>query len=812
MATRSFRSALLAGAAFGLFAGTCPAAAQSADAAGAEEAENAVPGDIIVTARKRQESILKVPVVETVLTAETLERAQITGMGALASRVPGLNLGTGPIAIGPQISLRGIGTSSLDAGIDQSVSLNIDGLSLTQGLAYAAGVFDLAQAEVLKGPQALFFGKNSPAGVISLRSNDPGDSLEVIARLGYEAEAREKRGELILSGPLSDTFGMRLAGTASFTDGFFRNRAQNLTPAALGARAPQVNLQEGQSFILRGTALWKPTADFTARLKLNWTRDEVQGDAGQGQFVSCPEGPRAGPSGIRFINAADNCKLGRTFYIVDMDPASFPTVRNQGRPFSTTEQKFGTLELNYSPSDALALTSVTGYYRLDADALINAILTGFSAPPYGADNHLYRHDFTQELRADTDLSGPFNLTAGAFYQKSTIFNRIQLPINRAILPAPAFPNGFLATGSHKISAESYSFFGQARYKIVPTLEFAAGVRWAHETRSDRVTNLAGAAPVDVSLPDNDRFTSSNFSPEATLTWTPTDDFTVFAAVKQGYKSGSFTITTPAPLPHFGDERARGGEVGLKTRLFDRQLMLNLAAYHYEYRGLQVGISIADQTLQQVLVRTLNAAGAKVYGVDFDFTYRPDAIEGLTIGGSANWNHARFTDFADATCYNGQTIAQGCNRTLNPVTGLYTATDLSGAPLVRAPNWQLNGTIDYEMPAGEDHVVRLGVAGQYTSRYTRALGRAPAFFQPGYATVDANVAFAAKDDSWEVSLVGRNLGNKITSGSCTASNWEDGAFFPTLTTGGAANGAAGQPELTCIPRRGRELWLRLTLRN
>lgn len=809
MATGALRVVLLAGAACSCLMSADAALAQS----GIRNAEGtASPADIIVTARKREESILKVPVVENVLTSVQLERAQITGIGALASRVPGLNLGVGPITIGPQISLRGIGTSSLDAGIDQSVSLNIDGLSLTQGLAYAAGTFDLAQAEVLKGPQALFFGKNSPAGVISLRSNDPGDRLEIIGRLGYEAEAEEKRGELIISTPVTDTFGVRLASMASFTNGFFRNRAQNIDSTARGARAPRTNLQEGQSFILRGTALWKPTVDFSARLKANWTHDEVQGDAGQGQLVNCPEGPRAGPSGIRFLNPADNCKLDRNFYIVDLNPASFPTARNDGRPFSKTEQKFGTLELNYDVAKSVALTSVTGYYRLDADALINAILTGFSAPPYGADNHFYRHDFTQEFRADTDFSGPLNLTAGAFYQKSTIFNRVQLPVNRAILPASLFPSGFLATGSHKISVESYSFFGQARYKIAPTLEFAAGVRWAHETRSDQVTNLAGATPVDVSLPDNDEFTSSNYSPEATLTWTPTDDLTLFAAVKQGYKSGSFTITTPAPLPHFGDERARGGEVGLKSRLFDRQLMVNLAAYQYKYKGLQVGISMADQTLNQILVRTLNAAGAKVYGVDFDFTFQPRTIEGLSIGGSANWNHGRFTDFPDATCYNGQTVAQGCDQVFNSATGLFTATDLGGAPLVRAPAWQINGTIDYELPAGENHVLRLGVAGQYTSRYTRALGRAPQFFQPGYVTMDASAAFAAKDDSWEISLIGRNLTNKITSGSCTSSNWEDGAFFPTLVTGGTANGAAGQPELTCIPRRGRELWLRVTFKN
>ena len=181
--------------------------------------------EIIVTARKRQESILKVPVVETVIDSDTLQQSQITDIQAVTTKVPGLFVGTSVLAIGSQISLRGVGTSALDAGIDQSVSLNIDGQQFSQGLTFKSGLFDLAQAEVLKGPQALFFGKNSPGGVIALTTADPKDYFEIIARGSYELVAREKRTELILSGPLSDTLGARLAGTWSDRDGYFKNTA-----------------------------------------------------------------------------------------------------------------------------------------------------------------------------------------------------------------------------------------------------------------------------------------------------------------------------------------------------------------------------------------------------------------------------------------------------------------------------------------------------------------------------------------------------------------------------------------------------------
>src|SRR3984957_3067365 len=126
---RMFRnSALVCTVAAGLLLQSLPVVADELD-------------EIIVTARKREESILKVPVVETVITQQTLEQYQLQNLTDLSSKVPGLSMGDAVLSIGPQISIRGIGTSTLDAGVDQSVSLNIDGLSMTQGLAYNAGLF-----------------------------------------------------------------------------------------------------------------------------------------------------------------------------------------------------------------------------------------------------------------------------------------------------------------------------------------------------------------------------------------------------------------------------------------------------------------------------------------------------------------------------------------------------------------------------------------------------------------------------------------------------------------------------------------------
>ena len=246
----------------GLLAAACAAALIPTAAA----AQQSTLEEVIVTARKRQESILNVPVVETAISAGQIQRFQIKDLKDVATKVPGLRFGDQVLTIGTQVSLRGVGTTTLDAGVDQSVSLNLDGLQLSNGLAYGAGMFDLGQIEVLKGPQALFYGKNSPGGVIAMRTADPTDKFEVIARAAHEFEAIENRGELIISGPVNDQLRLRLSTMYDQQQGYFFNEAIPL--AGTGAAAPATSRDfPTKSYIIRGTAIWKPIDAFDARLK-----------------------------------------------------------------------------------------------------------------------------------------------------------------------------------------------------------------------------------------------------------------------------------------------------------------------------------------------------------------------------------------------------------------------------------------------------------------------------------------------------------------------------------------------------------------
>lgn len=250
---------------------------------------------------------------------------------------------------------------------------------------------------------------------------------------------------------------------------------------------------------------------------------------------------------------------------------------------------------------------------------------------------------------------------------------------------------------------------------------------------------------------------------------------------------------------------------MKSRLADRQSFTNLAFYYYNYKGLQVGVNeVAAGGLS--ILRTVNGGAAKVYGVDFDFTYCPAAIEGLSINGAINWNHARFTDFPEARFWGGQTIALGCNTNFNIVSGSYPGQDLSGTPLPRAPSWQLTAGASYEVPVNDKLKLNLSADGQYSTKYLANIGlNRPDYYQKAFGRINATIALSDVDDRWEVALIGNNLTDKITTGSCTNLNYSGGQILPGSTSGTAVAGPAGRDELICTYGRGRELWVRLTFR-
>ena len=785
---------------------TAPVRAQQGEQPSVSEQKSGEIGEIMVTARKREESILNVPVVETAIPQVQIERIQTVEMTDLPNLVPGLLLGHNVLAEGTALSIRGIGTTSQDPGVDQSVTLNIDGLSLSNGLAAQSGLFDLQQIEVLKGPQSLFYGKSSTGGVISLRTADPTNELELQARTSYEFEAKTPREEAIISGPVTDTLKLRLATMYSTTQGYFYNVAVPVLNT--GALPPDPRAPGGRDYVVRGTALWEPSSQFSARLKVTLADDRANVGE-EPEFTDCPEGPNFEPFGIPFIGGT-NCKIGREIRNVYLNPADFIGVANNGVPYIDNNQKFGTLELNYLPRQDLTLTSVTGYYLLQSNSLTNATETTAAAPAVAAQTYYRDRNWSEEVRLNSEFAFPVNFTVGGLYLDRAVGDHTAVPANIAYGLPPSFGDSQI-----NLPIKAYSFFGQLRYQIIPRLELSAGARWTDEKKSERAFNLISGTPVliPVTVPTI-RF--DNWSPEFTLTYRPTDDITMFASYKKAYKSGSYVLAgepTPGSDNSFRDEEARGGEIGLKTRLLDRTLGVNLAAYYYDYSGLQVG-AVEPSNGGQFLTTTVNAGSARSYGLDLDVNYHPPLVEALTLHAAANYDIARYLVLDNVPCWGGQTIANGCNQFLNTVTGLYTAQNLAGTPMVRAPDVQMNFGFNYEFPVRNNYTMNFSSSNAFSSKFVNdlAINRPNNDnYQGAYFKADLSLALRAPNNHWEIALIAKNVGDKIVAGNCSSANFGGGAVFGGQITGGTGVGPAGVDQMECNVDPGREVWVRLTVR-
>jgi len=782
-----------------------PAYAQSTtsdtDQSDSQATSTSTLGDIVVTARRRAESVMNIPVVATTLNEEVLNDKAVTDIVALTTRVPALTSGNSVLSVGTQVSIRGVGTSVLDPGVEASAALNIDGMGLSQGLAYASGLFDLGQVDVLKGPQSLFFGKSAPAGVIAIRTADPGTNREIIVRGGYEFEARERRGDFIISGPVSDTLALRLAATYGEQDGYFKNNAVGII--SQGSRDPaKRRITPGDDYVLRATAIWRPSDRFDARIKLNRVHNYAL-YAGSGQPVLCPDG--TGPVfGRQYMNP--DCTLDRNMPLVDLDPAAFPGIPNNGTPYNETDQTFGTVELNYRLTPELTVTSATAYYDVVADSLLNAAATSAAAGLYSATNHFKRSQFNQEFRLVSDFSGPLNFTAGAFIERGE-FSNLAFIGGNLTLGVPAV----LQKGYKHVDVETNSLFAQLLYQLTDKLEVTGGVRWTDETRTQDGLNMVTGSSVPVVFPVPE-ISSSNYAPEVTFTYRATEDFTVFGALKKGYKSGSFNVGT-APFTGennaFNDEMVEGGELGLKARLWNRTAMLNVAAYFYDYSGLQVGASTQNSN-GTYTTRTVNAGSAEVKGIEADFTYYPPQVAGLSLYVAANWNDAKYTKLEHVPCYGGQMISEGCNSqysaTANSGAGGFTGQDRSGTPMIRAPEWTANFGFDFAFPLNGTWELALSNGNKYSSEYVTNIGFL--YYQPSFFTSDLGVIF--KSPRWDFGVVGKNVGDVLTTGNCANSNRQSGAVGGQ-STGTNIRGAAGVDEVGCYLNRGREVWLRATAR-
>lgn len=789
-----------------------PQTASAQSAPSAEEAD----GEIVVTARRKEERLQDVPVAVTALTGEALEAYNVTSVGDIATFVPSMVVGRQVTGSSASIFLRGVGSSSLSAGFDQSVSFNIDGLALSRGREIAFAQYDVASVEVLKGPQALYFGRNTTGGLISIRTNNPGNDLEVRGKIGYGFEAHDKYAEAVLSGPLSEKLGARLALRWNDSRGSLVNTAGPATDTGTGlARSPQGRFRDPTSTISgRLTLKFDATDNLSFLLKGGYTHYEDDGagslyerKCGGGRATPLPTGGVANPF-------ADCAVDGRADHNAS-NPAFVENFRyaRGGKLFTDLDSYFTVLTTELD-TDTFDITSITGYSHFkqtDYNDFVGAVRNV-------AVSQLAKFDqFSQEIRIASDFKGPFNFSLGGYYADSKfVFNTDSHNVNfgydavRRTYVSFSRDDGF--------DAKSFSIFGQASWQIVPKLELSGGARLSNDGRNSYQQSLPGAATLANGVfPQNrrfdDKFDDTDLSPEVTLSWKPSNDITLYGAYKRGYKSGGFnlsqTITAAASLRagQFKSETAEGFEVGLHGVLLDRQLRVNAAAYDYDYNDLQVQFFDPISTGQIVA----NAGRLTTKGFEFDFNFQPRSLAGLNLRGAYAYNQAKYHNFV-GQCYGGQVPAGGCNQlprnpTLDPSTFGTAANPYNGqiyssriAPKAPKHAWQLGG--GYEVPIG-GLKASLSVDLNHSSSYNYTDVLIPEAVQKSFTRIDGSITLGAEDNKWKLSLIGRNLTNEYVVTSANE--------FPF--TGGSGTGTAAgiKSDLNTIVERPREVALEISVK-
>ena len=734
--------------------------------------------EIIVTARQQSETLQDVPVTIAAFTEMDLERYNITNLVDAAKMVPNMRIAHGGSGNGSSLTLRGIGSSSISAAFDHSVAINIDGVVVNRGRFIHNSYMDMRQLEVLKGPQSLYFGKSATAGVVSITTNDPGDEFEFEISAGVETEHEGTFAEMVVSGPVSENLGVRLAIGITENDEMWENYSYANDPMPYGnGTLPYFG---DDSLNARLTVVWNPTDNFEAKLKHTYSEYNNNGAGGAWSEEVCPEGahqPTGIPSGGTAFTTrlgADDCTINGNTSKINLEPglrAGLPFGFDDGAPGLEQETDMTGLTLTWDINDTLTLTSVTAIVELDHVELDDY---SYGAGVFGGLHHNVYEMVSQEVRLASHNDSAVNFQVGVFWQEiEQEFDAYQYAFNLAIMPnifGPAlayFGDFDLTTGlvgpdpstgnmydynkDHFLDTEVMSVFFALYWDINDRTELTVGARYTEEEKDGRIeikyVHAAAAAfgfggpPLIGPL----QFEDDNLSPEIALNYYVNDDISVFIAYKEGFKSGGVdnsALPTAAlnPLsPTFAgfdfliyeSEEAEGFEVGMKGNFLDGSMRLNATAFSYEYSDLQV--QLFDSTIIQF--KTFNASALETQGFEFDLLWNTD-IEGLTLRSA--W---AFTD----TSYSEDFITA-------------TGDNLKGEDGVGSADIAGFVGFSYDQPLTTGWRISLSADARYTGEYSWTASLDP-FMQGDYWIHDAAISIYDESGHHSFNIIGRNIADE-----------------------------------------------------
>jgi iron complex outermembrane recepter protein len=648
MKTNSIKHALIVALGSSSLIGlSAPAFAQEAPAEGAATDDSA---EIIVSARRRTESLQDTPIAITAINAAQLEAKGTVNIGDLMGAAPNLlitNQNSGGAAA--NLAIRGLTYADVEKSQEPTVGVVVDGVFIGTSTGQFFDFFDIDQIEVLRGPQGTLFGRNTIGGVINIKRTRPTGEFGVKAEATFGSYGN-RAGRAVVNMPIiGSEFAAKFFYFHNESDGYYR---QGITGKRVGGSN---NENFGASFLVK-----PEDSGFDAVFTVE--KQKQQFDVVNSSIT------RTGELFCGFT-PANQCNRNNTsdLYTVFTSPG----VSNYSAPALT-------LEMNYDLG-GVKLTSVSGYRRSRENQTQD--FDASSTDLYYTRRQQNYRQLSQELRAAGKISDAFDYVVGAylFSSKYQLLQHTRLfAFNTAIDPIQADPNSQLVNGDTK----SYAFFGDFNWAFADKFRLSFGGRYTHDKKTLRnafaTSGLVGQG--------SGKF--SKFTPKVGVDYRPNDDTMIYASWSRGYRSGGFSPRAATAITAnvaYQPEVVDSYEVGTKLDLLDRRLQFNVAAFYSKYNDLQQNTTIpGGPTGNQTI--TSNAGSATIKGIEADFTARP--ADGLRFTGSIGYLDSKFKGFVV-----GNTLA-----------GAIRNFDYSANNLIYSPKITASLGADYTVPTSFGSVI------------------------------------------------------------------------------------------------------------
>ncbi len=710
-------------------------------------------------ARLRAEDPQRVPAALSIVQGDDLTRTYTVNINQLSQLVPALTYSSANPR-NTAFTIRGLGSSVVavsqaNDGLEPGVGFYVDGVYHARPATAAFDFTDLERVEVLRGPQGTLFGKNSTAGAINILSKRPAFVAGADAEISYGSRDFVQ-AKAAVTGPIArDRLAFRLSGSVTRQDGYIRNIAR-------GERQNDVH-----NDAVRGQLLFQPSSDFSVRLIGDWSSFSNRCCA----QVHVRVAPTLKPASQQYAALAANA-LGGPYAPPSVNP--FDRVTDNDAPLGVDTDEGGVSGTAEWTFQGVTLTSISAWRFWNWDAANDRDYTGLHIQ---TTQHIpSRQDqFSQEFRIASATPGPIDYVAGLYYFHQKIVGRpisIYGPLATYwLLPASptrtsALLDGYRTDGRTDFRSESFGIFGEATWRPAPGLALTGGVRYTYEGKDGAydVRTFGGVAPTAALQADQQSILRAqsyrahvgdgSLSGRANIAYDLTQGVMAYLSFAKGQKSGGINMSglpvNTANQPVLATavvrpETNRSWEAGIKTRLLNDALTLNIDAYHIDVTDFQANIvdNSATVALRSYLA---NIPKVRVRGVEFDAAARIG--EQLTLRASGAYSDGVYVRYPNGPC---------------PIERTGTGTtrcDLSGQAMPGLPKWVGSAGGEYRQPVrigGADGA--LWLRADAVAR-TRILGDATGSAYTvikGYTLVNGSIGYAA--GPVEIALFVRNLFDK-----------------------------------------------------